>query len=122
LGILAAIASVSYVGYIDSAKQTDAKNGLAAIVMKQEQFSINTGAYYISANSCSISTSTDVQTQLFGSQKSLSMTDYCYFTQTAPDGSDASYVASACQLLSTGDCFTLDNLNNKGVVGTKLSW
>ncbi len=112
---------VSYSGYIDSAKQTDAKNGLSAIVMKQEQFNFNTGAYHISEDTCSVAVSTNIQTTLFGSQNSLSMTEYCYKITAAAAGSDADYLASACQLTNNGNCFTLDNLNNKGSTGT-LSW
>ena len=112
---------VSYSGYIDSAKQTDAKNGLSAIVMKQEQFNFNTGAYHISADVCSVAESTNIQTTLFGSQNSLSMTEYCYKITAAEAGTDGDYLASACQLTNNGNCFTLDNLNNKGSSGT-LSW
>jgi hypothetical protein len=91
--------------------------------MKQEQYSINTGAYYYSENNnCLIASSKALQTELFGSQNSLNMTDYCFFTQTAPESSDATYIASACRLSNNSDCFTLDNLNNKAVIGTELSW
>jgi Tfp pilus assembly protein PilE len=122
LGILAAIASVSYVGYIDSAKQTDARNGLSAIVMKQEQYIFANDAYYDSADTCTIAISTTLQTELFGSQNSLSMTDYCYYIGPLV-GANAAYTAYACQLGNTGECFTLDNLNVKGSTGSSgLSW
>ena len=89
--------------------------------MKQEQFNFNTGSYHISENTCSVAVSTDIQTALFGSQNSLSMTEYCYFIKAAAEGENGDYLASACQLTSNGNCFTLDNLNNKGSTGT-LSW
>ena len=89
--------------------------------MKQEQFNFNTGEYHISENACSVAVSTDIQTALFGAQSSLSMTEYCYFITAAAEGENGDYLASACQLTNNGNCFTLDNLNNKGSSGS-LSW
>jgi len=109
--IIAAIGTPVYLGHVKNAKITDAKNSLSAIAMKQEQYKINTGGYYISANNtCNNAGSSAVQTALFGNLKGMSTEYWCYYTEVA---NTSGFIASACDISATSDCYTLDNLNNK---------
>lgn len=115
IGILAAIGTPVYLNHVEAARQTDAKNSLSAIAMKQEEVLVNEGAYFISATSnCNATNSNALQDAMFGIQNPLSMDSYCYYTEVPTDANNANgFVASACRLTATDECFTIDNLNNK---------
>ena len=68
IGILAAIGTVTYSGYIAGTKKVSAKNTMQQISLAQTEEYSNTGGYHTDGDSCDPSgdTSTAINTTLFG--------------------------------------------------------
>ena len=75
LGILAAVAIVSYSGYVEGAKKKSAENVLQQISLGQTEYFSDYGYYYknSSSNNCtaSTSTSTAIETNLLGGSDNI---------------------------------------------------
>ena len=73
LGILAAVGTVSYNGYVTSAKKSSAENFLQQASLAQLEYYTNTGEYYPSgtADTCSANENTSklLGQDLFGDEK-----------------------------------------------------
>ena len=71
IGILAAVGTVSYNGYVSSAKQSSAENAMQQISLAQTEYLSNSGGYYesdgASGGTCSPSkeNSEDIEIKLF---------------------------------------------------------
>ena len=68
IGILAAVGTVSYTGYVSGAKQKSAENAMQQISLAQTEEYSNAGEYHTSAT-CgdpSKTSSDDIETELFG--------------------------------------------------------
>ena len=68
IGILAAVGTVTYSGYIAGTKKVSAKNTMQQISLAQTEEYSNTGGYHTQGDSCDPSgdTSTAINTTLFG--------------------------------------------------------
>ena len=67
IGILAAVGTVTYSGYIAGTKKTSAKNVMQQISLAQTEEYTNTGGYLTQGDTCDPDgvTSTDINTRLF---------------------------------------------------------
>ena len=68
IGILAAVGTVTYSGYIAGTKKTSAKNVMQQILLAQTEEYSNTGGYHTDGDSCDPDggTSKDINDTLFG--------------------------------------------------------
>ena len=68
IGILAAVGTVTYSGYIAGTKKTSAKNIMQQILLAQTEEYSNTGGYHTDGDSCDPDggTSKDINDTLFG--------------------------------------------------------
>ncbi len=72
IGILSAIGTVSYNGYVSGSKKTAAENTIQQIALAQTEYYSNNGEYFLSevGATCSAdsSTSADIENQLFAGE------------------------------------------------------
>jgi len=113
IGILSAIGIIGYNGYISSTKKTSAKNIMQQVLLAQTEYFSNEGEYYVSGDTCSLSTdpksgqSTGINDRLLESKTITEKLGYnmCVTTDSV-DGNDVDYTIIA----SNGTCtITLSN-------------
>ncbi len=109
LGIIAAIGSVTYMGFVKSAKEKQATTGLSSIYLAQEEYRSMNGSYYQSAGSCNASSdhSSAINTNLFGGDNNIGNENF-YFCINHTSGSNT-YTASAFARDGSTDMFTITN-------------
>ena len=81
IGILSAVGTVAYNGYIGGAQKKSAESMLQQIALAETEYYSMTGEYYVSGETCSASnaSSTDVETNLFdGSEVIDSDSDFSF--------------------------------------------
>ena len=69
IGILAAVGTVAYSGYVSSAKKSATENAMQQISLAQTEEYSNTGEYFTSKKSCGdpdTETSDEIEVRLFG--------------------------------------------------------
>lgn len=115
LGIIAAIAIPSYIGYMSNAKKAEAKSNLQAVKLLLEQY-YSENAKYCPAASCagqsytytenddgSVATQTIVTTYLTGFRpKSAAATTAVLYNYTIALTSNAAYIVTAAPVTSRG--------------------
>tara|TARA_B100001250_G_scaffold246860_1_gene212215 strand:+ start:377 stop:775 length:399 start_codon:yes stop_codon:yes gene_type:complete len=95
IGILAAVGTVSYTGYISGTKQKSIENAMQQISLAQTEEYSNAGEYHTSAT-CgdpSIASSKAIETELFGGGDIITE-DSGYEVCIAEDGSSYKIIAS----------------------------
>ena len=75
IGILSAIGVVSYQGYTWSAKKKDAEISLNSILLANEEYTSNNGAYYYQSG-CTNTSYQNVQNNLFDGKETLPSDDW----------------------------------------------
>ena len=107
LGIIAAIGSVTYMGFIKSAKEKQATTGLSSIYLAQEEYRSMNGSYYQSRGSCGTSSddSSAINTNLFGGDNNLGNENFFFCIQHTSGSS--TYQANAYARDGSNDQFSI---------------
>ena len=75
IGILSAVGTLTYSGYVKGAKRNSAENTIQQISLAQSEYYSNTGSYYITGvgDSCTASsdTSEDIEDTLFDGENAI---------------------------------------------------
>ncbi len=109
IGILTAVAVPQYLGYVNSARVTNAQNNLRAIYLKQQEYFTNNNVYY-SPGACGDNAAV-INTNLFSGQSIVNDTNFTYcITQTVT----TDFTAIATKVTDNTVVYTLDynNVNN----------
>ena len=104
LGILAAVGTVSYNGYVKSAKLRSAENILQQVSLAQLEYYTNLGEYYLNASSCSATETSheDIGTELFDDSNYIAADEmgfnFCTFSSATSFTIIAEDRSSNCKL------------------------
>ena len=108
IGILAAVGTVSYNGYISGVKNKQAQTGLQSIYLEQEEYKSINKQYYRPSGGCGDQTTT-INNGLFGGQITLDNENFRYCIS----GNASSYIAYAYDKMNSSNRFWIRNTNQK---------
>tara|TARA_B100001778_G_scaffold312464_1_gene296180 strand:+ start:151 stop:582 length:432 start_codon:yes stop_codon:yes gene_type:complete len=126
IGILSAVGAVAYLGYVDSARQQQAKTGLSSIAMQQEEYRAMNRVYYPgTANACNDNDNdnTSINNGLFNGDQVLEDDNYTFCIATPANG--LSYTAHAYSVeTGNNDTFSITNTKVKAssIDGNAGTW
>ena len=65
IGILSAVGTLAYNGYVSKARKSAAENAMMQIALAQTEYYSNIGAYFKTTSTCNITTSQGIENNLF---------------------------------------------------------
>ena len=113
IGILAAVGTLAYNGFVQSAKEKQATTGLSSIYLAQEEYRAMNKSYYVPATGCTDAAadqSAVINTTIFGGEQTLDNENY-KFCITTTGGSG--YIAHAYAILDGATDFNITALGVK---------
>jgi len=126
IGILAAVGTVSYQGYVSGAKVKSAKNVLMQAGLGQSEYYSDNNRYYTVHNcvrggadgKANETTSADIEKQLLGGQKNFSQ-ELGYYGCAGSDPGGSNYMLFAVENTTDDPCIISMTSNNVFVTKTK---
>ena len=129
IGILSAIGVVAYTGYVDNAREQEARTGLTAIAMQQEEFRAMNRSYYpLAGNTCTDNNDNTaaINTNLFNGDEVLNSDNYTFCIQTTASSNTFTAFAYAINDSDStnADSFSITNTGVKtnNIGGTAGTW
>jgi|TARA_B100001971_G_C18246314_1_gene574499 type IV pilus assembly protein PilE len=107
LGVLAAVGVPMYLGYIDSARATDAQNGLRSIHLMQQEYNSDNDEYYTTGEG---DKTADINTNLFGGDETLNGEYYQFYIQQG-DAADGGYIACGEDKVDSSKIYKINAYN-----------
>lgn len=108
LGIISAIGIPIYTGYVETARETSAQNGLRSIYVQQQEYFVDNNSYYANGATCSGDNTSTINTSFFDGKQVL---DNTYFTYCISQSASDEFTATA----TSTDGATIYTINENNV-------
>ena len=112
IGILAAVGTLAYNGFVQSAKEKQATTGLSSIYLAQEEYRAMNKSFYAPTAACTDAAadqSAVINTTIFGGEQTLDNENYNFCITTDASG----YIAHAYAILGGATDFNITALGAK---------